>query len=53
MLAYFITNLILLLVSAISNIIYIANNNTENKGAAIVGLILFFGMICWTVVLMV
>lgn len=53
MLTYLIVNLLLLIVSSVSNLIFIANNNTENKIAAVVGLTIYFCMICWTIVLLV
>lgn len=53
MIAYLIVSLLLLIISSISNLIFIASNHVENKIAAVIGLIIYFCMICWTIVLLV
>lgn len=53
MVAYLILSILVYLLSAMSNIIYLSNNNTENKIAAAIGLTIFISMICWTIAILV
>jgi hypothetical protein len=51
--AYFIINILLFILSSVSNVIYLANADTVSKYGAAIGLALFVCMICWSVVLLV
>jgi len=51
--AYMIVSIFIFLFSAMSNIIYLSSNDTENKFSAALGLTIFISMICWTIAILV
>ena len=52
MTAFLITAIVLFVFSALSNILYIVNRNTDFKLGAAVGLMTFTGMIAWAFTLL-
>lgn len=51
--AYLIISIVIYLLSAMSNVIYLSSNDTENKVGAAIGLTVFVSMICWTIAILV
>ena len=47
MTAFLIVCIVLFFISIVSNTVYVLNNYTENKAGAVLGLIVFSGMIAW------
>jgi hypothetical protein len=52
MTAFLIVTIALFLVSIISNTVFILNNYTDSKSGAILGLVIFSGMIVWALTLL-
>ena len=52
MTAFIITTIVIFMFSALSNLLYIVNQNTDFKIGAAIGLMLFTGMIAWAFTLL-
>lgn len=52
MTAFLIASIVLFFISLLSNVVYVLNNYTDLKGGAIVGIVIFSGMIVWALSLL-